>query len=234
MKVGILSAIDSATSKIDWGGSPILAYQDFLISSGAVFEFTGFEVSKGQLPAHAEACDAYLITGSPSGAYDTDPWIGQLIQFIRDGYQAGRKFVGICFGHQVLAQALGGSVQKSEKGWGLGAKTHAINHTKPWMDGRPHQMTLYFAHQDQVQRLPPEAELLGGSEFCPIGLYVIADQVLGVQGHPEFKESQMRDVLHQRRLHGFTAAADAAEASLQTKPIDGDRVGRWIVKFLEQ
>jgi GMP synthase-like glutamine amidotransferase len=172
MKIGILNAINPDESKVNWGGSPVDAYIRFLQSVNAPFEFVGYEVALGQFPASPYECDAYVITGSPRGAYDSDPWIADLAQFIREGTQAGRKFAGICFGHQILAQALGGRVEKSEKGWGLGLKSFEITETKPWMNGHSLQgaPALYFAHQDQVQELPPGAELLGGNEFCPIAL----------------------------------------------------------------
>lgn len=232
MKIGILSAIDAQKSKINWGGSPVDAYLQFIGIGSGSFEGAGFDLTKGEFPPSVEECDAYVITGSPRGAYDSDPWIGELIQFIRDGVQAGKKFVGICFGHQVLAHALGGLTEKSEKGWGLGMKTHEISQSKTWMNGSPEQMKLYFAHQDQVRRLPPNAELLGGNEFCPIGMYVIEDQVLGIQGHPEFSEGHIRDVLKQRRLQGYAAEADRAEETLHNGSPDNDMVAEWIVNFL--
>jgi GMP synthase-like glutamine amidotransferase len=189
-------------------------------------------VAQDEFPAAPDECDAYVITGSPRGAYDSDPWISDLMQFIRDGVQAGKKFIGICFGHQVLAQALGGHVEKSEKGWGLGLKTLEISQAKPWMNGQQGQMALYFAHQDQVKRLPPDAELLGGSEFCPVGLYTIQDQIFGIQGHPEFSRSIMSDIVKRQKLNGDVAVAAAAEASLEAGTPDDLIVAHWIVNFL--
>ena len=232
MKLGIISAIKAQESKIDWGGSPVEAYARFLQNSGGSFSYTGYEAAHGELPTAADAHDGYIITGSPNGAYDKDPWIAALQQFIREGYAAQRKFVGICFGHQILAHSLGGHVEKSEKGWGLGLRKHALHKVKPWMAGAAGQMSLYFAHQDQVKRLPANAEPLGGSPFCPVGMYTIEDQVLGIQGHPEFTESHMRDVLKQRRRQGYESDAAAAEATLQKGTPDGQIVGRWIVNFL--
>jgi GMP synthase-like glutamine amidotransferase len=101
------------------------------------------------------------------------------------------------------------------------------------MEGAPGQLSLYFAHQDQVERLPANAETLGGSEFCPIGMFTITDQILGIQGHPEFTASQMRDVLKQRRLNGYERDAEEAEATLRQGRSDGRMVGRWIVNFLD-
>ena len=132
-KIGILCAIDPAQSKVNWNGTPIDAYIRFLQSVDAPFEYHGYDIAQNDFPHSPDACDYYVITGSPSGVYDKDPWIEPLMEFIRDGYSAGKKFVGICFGHQVLAEALGGHVEKSDKGWGLGLKSFEIKRRMAWM-----------------------------------------------------------------------------------------------------
>ncbi len=231
-KLGILNAINPAESHVNWGGSPIDVYIRFIQTAGAAFESAGYEVAQGHFPTSPGECDAYVITGSPRGAYDSDPWIAELVQFIRKGTQSGQKFVGICFGHQILAHALGGHVEKSEKGWGLGLKTFEVSQSKPWMNGRPQQMSLYFAHQDQVERLPPDADLLGGNEFCPIGMYAIRDQVFGIQGHPEFSPGIMNDIFNRFKENGNAALAAAGEASMRAGTPDDQIVAHWIVNFL--
>lgn len=232
IRVGILNAIHPQRSVINWGGSPIDAYVRFFQSVGAPFVFTGYEVAQGQLPASPDECDAYVITGSSNGVYDLDAWIPDLMQFIRDSYQAGKKLVGICFGHQILAHALGGHAEKSEKGWGLGLKTFSISQTKPWMNGAPEQCSLHFAHQDQVVALPPQAELLGGNGFCANAFFVIEDQVLGIQGHPEFTRSMMEDLLAPMRDELETVVHETAVSSLIQGDPDNELVGRWLVNFL--
>jgi len=232
MKLGILNAINPRESTVNWGGSPVDAYVRFIQSVGVDFEAVGYEVAQGQLPALSNECDAYVITGSPRGAYDSDAWIGGLKNFIENGVQAGKGFVGICFGHQVLAHTLGGHVEKSEKGWGLGLKSFQISKSKPWMNGGPEQLALYFAHQDQVLTLPADAELLGGNEFCPIALYTIRDQILGIQGHPEFSRSIMNDIVENKKKSGEVVVAMEAEASLENGSPDGQLVAEWIAKFL--
>lgn len=232
IRVGILNAIHPQKSVINWGGSPTDAYSRFLQNAGAPFVFTGYEVAQGQLPAAPDECDAYVITGSSNGVYDRDAWIPDLTQFIRDSYQAGKKLVGICFGHQILAHALGGHAEKSEKGWGLGLKTFSISQTKPWMNGAPEQCSLYFAHQDQVMALPPQAELLGGNEFCPNAFFVMADQVLGIQGHPEFSQSMMEDLLVPGAGELEPVVRETAVTSLTQGIPDNELVGQWLVNFL--
>ena len=232
IQVGILNAIHPQKSVINWGGSPTDAYIRFFQNAGGPLVFTGYEVAQGQLPASLDECDAYVITGSSNGVYDLDAWIPDLIQFIRDSYQAGKKLVGICFGHQILAHALGGHAEKSVKGWGLGLKSFSISQPKPWMTDVPEECMLHFAHQDQVVTLPPQAELLGGNAFCPNAFFVIADQVLGIQGHPEFSRSMMDDLLAPMRKELAPEVHETAVASLSQGTPDNELVGQWLVNFL--
>jgi GMP synthase-like glutamine amidotransferase len=232
MKLGILNAIHPDESQVNWGGSPVDAYIRYFENAGADFEYTGYQVAQGQLPESPDACDAYVVTGSPKGVYDDDPWIAELSQFLRDCYAAGKKLIGICFGHQILAEALGGHSQKSEKGWGLGQSTFQVNGEKPWMDRGDGSLNLYFAHQDQVTTLPPGAELLGGNDFCPIGFYAIGDQVMAIQGHPEFTPAIMEDILQRKEGQVDDRVYHSAARSLDEGANDGQQVGRWMVNFL--
>ena len=232
MKIGILNAINPATSEVNWQGTPVDAYIRFLESGGATFSYIGFNVALGEFPETVNACDAYIITGSPNGVYEAEPWIADLMQFIRDSYAAGKKLVGICFGHQVLAQALGGHAEKSANGWGLGLKQFTVTTPKPWMTKQPGLYNLYFAHQDQVIQLPAEAELLGGNGFCPNAMFVIGSQVLGVQGHPEFTESIMQDIVSMKNNTIPQEVIAVAADSLQHGTPDNLVFGQWLVNFL--
>jgi len=233
MKVGILNAIDPNKSTVNWGGSPIDAYIRFFKGLGAPFDFTGYEAALGVLPDSADECDAYIITGSMQGAYDADPWIADLAVFIRQAYAAGQRLVGICFGHQILAQALGGRVEKSKKGIGFGVKRFDLYERKTWMQGEMEGCGLYFAHQDQVLDLPPEAELLGGNDFCPNTMFAIGDRVLGIQGHPEFTAGIMDDIRVWAQAEMPPEAYAVAAGSLENAQPDGKLVGKWIINFLE-
>jgi GMP synthase-like glutamine amidotransferase len=233
MKIGILNAINPAESQVDWGGSPVDAYIRFLDAASPAFSYEAYGVAEGHFPPTPTACDAYLITGSPKGVYDDDPWIARLAHFLRDCYTAGVPLVGICFGHQILAHALGGHAAKSEKGWGLGPATFSVDVSKPWMDEAAPASTLYFAHQDQVEALPPGAELLGGNDFCPNAFYVINRRVLSIQGHPEFTPAIMDSILNNREGNVEAARLEAARAALATEQVDGGRFARWIVNFLK-
>lgn len=232
MKVGILNAIPSAGGTVDWQGTPVDAYIRFLEQARPGFEYAGFNVADGQFPDSVDACDVYIITGSPRGVYDLDPWIARLLDFLREAFRAGKKLVGICFGHQALAQALGGRAEKSEKGFNFGLKQFDVSGIKPWMNGRRDSCSLYFVHQDQVTRLPPGAEHLGGNTFCPNIFFTIGEQVLGIQGHPEFTRAIMEQLIAGLPGVEVKVLAEAAR-SLDEGPPDNRLLAQWIVNFLK-
>ena len=233
MKLGILNAIHPEQGRIDWGGTPVDAYIRFIKKTGISFEYEGYNVALDEFPESPAACDAYLITGSPKGTYDEDAWIGRLSQFIRDAYAADKKLVGICFGHQILAEALGGHSEKSEKGRGFGPKQFDIYKRKAWMpENTPDSCTLYFAHQDQVMELPPGAELLAGNGFCNNIVYSIDGRVLAMQAHPEITQPIMEDILELVKENMTDEVAAETAVAIQNDLPDADIAGQWIVNFL--
>lgn len=230
-KLGIINAVDLAEEQIGGLTEPE-KFRVLLDSVGAPFEIAVYTaVPGGQLPP-IEAADAYLITGSPSGVYDSDLWIDELGDFIRRGYQAGRKLVGICFGHQIIAHSLGGRAEKAAGGWGLGLKPFDLFRQKAWMQPGQERAWLNFVHQDQVTALPPGAELLGGSNHCRHVMYAIGEQVLGIQGHPEYTPALMGELLAYLGDH-YDVPVDEALASLARGQPDNQRVASWIVNFLQ-
>jgi len=195
------------------------------------YDWANFDVRRGEFPAQPEACAAYLITGSPAGAYDPDPWIADLIAFL----QAARgraALVGVCFGHQVMAQAFGGKVIKSPKGWGIGLHRYTTMHPRAWMEGEG-VIAVPASHQDQVVEAPPGAEAIAGSDFCPFGMLDYDDgRTLSLQLHPEFEADYARALIETRMGELYPEPeAQAALASLAA-PDDRVRVGRWIKGFL--
>jgi GMP synthase-like glutamine amidotransferase len=194
---------------------------------GDGFEVETFDVAAGELPNPA-AHRAYLITGSPAGVYEPLPWIEPLMEFIRAA--EAKKMVGICFGHQVMAQALGGQVVKSPKGWGAGLHRYDVVRREPWMDGST-VIAEPASHQDQVVVQPPNTEVTVASDFTPFaGLAWTGRPAISFQFHPEFSPAFARALIERR--YDVVPDAKAAIASLDS-PNDNARVGAWIRRFLE-
>jgi GMP synthase-like glutamine amidotransferase len=193
---------------------------------GPGFAIESFDVQAGQLPdpgAHA----AYLITGSPAGVYDPLPWIEPLLGFIRAAKAS--KMVGICFGHQAMAEALGGHVEKSDKGWGAGLHRYTVVRSEPWID-TPGTIAIPASHQDQVVVQPPNTEVVAESDFTPFAALAWTDRpAISFQFHPEFSPDFAKALIEAR--FDRVPNPDSAIASLDA-PNDNRRVAQWIRNFL--
>jgi GMP synthase-like glutamine amidotransferase len=192
---------------------------------GPQFEVERFDVQAGELPTDSH--EAILITGSPAGVYDPLPWIEPLQAFIRAAKQS--KMVGVCFGHQIMAEALGGHVEKSDKGWGAGLHEYSITGREPWMDGEM-QVAIPASHQDQVVIEPPNTKIVAASDFTPYAALAWTDRpAISFQFHPEFSPPFAKALIEQR--YDIVPDPDAAIASLDA-PNDNARVAAWIRRFL--
>jgi GMP synthase-like glutamine amidotransferase len=194
---------------------------------GPGFEIERFDVEAGRLPTPA-AHHAYLITGSPAGVYDPLPWIDPLMDFIRSA--GGAKMVGVCFGHQVMAEALGGHVEKSDKGWGAGLHRYTVVRSEPWID-TARTIAIPASHQDQVVVQPPNTEVVAASDFTPFAALAWTDRpAISFQFHPEFSPAFAKALIEKR--YDKVPNPDAAIASLDA-PNDNAVVGGWIRRFLK-
>jgi GMP synthase-like glutamine amidotransferase len=191
------------------------------------FEIDTFDVAAGEFPADPSDYEAYLVTGSPAGVYDPLPWIEPLKQFLRDA--GDRKLVGICFGHQIMAEAFGGHVEKSDKGWGIGLQHYEIDRVEPWMDEMA-SIDVPASHQDQVVAQPPHTKVIASSPFTPFAALAWTDRpAISVQFHPEFDPDYAKALIEARREK--MPDADRAIASLD-RPNDNARIADWIRRFL--
>lgn len=198
---------------------------------GPSYEYRNFDVKRGELPTEATRCDAYLITGSAAGVYDSDEWIARLKSFVQEA-SGSAPMIGVCFGHQVMAEAYGGRVIKSPQGWGIGVHTYQVQQRAPWMDASA-SVAVPVSHQDQVVALPSDAQVLAGSEFTPYGVVAYPERrAISVQFHPEFAPEYAHALIDLRRGTVFSEPlADAAIASLRG-PNDRERVAEWFRRFL--
>jgi len=234
MKLGILR---TDTVRPEWaatyGEYPDM-FEALLGSLDPSLTFATWHVEAGEFPASVDEADAWLITGSKFSVYEDLPWIHRLLAFIRELHAAGKPLVGICFGHQAVAQALGGEVRKSAKGWGVGLHRHAFSEEAPaWFDGGERGFRVLVSHQDQVERPAPGTAVLAGSEFCENAVCQIGEHILTFQGHPEFVPGYAEAIMNFRREIIGEDVYEAGMASLAEAP-ERERIGRWILAFLER
>ena len=196
-------------------------------------EFVVYDAEQGQLPQDVDEVDAYLITGSKSSVYDDKPWIGPLMEFVRELDRRGKKLVGICFGHQLVAHALGGRTEKSSKGWGVGLHTYQFSELPSWHDCDAPDFHILASHQDQVVENARGATVLASSDFCENAVCQVGDHILTFQGHPEFVSAYSREIMDFRRDMIGEEAYQTGMASLATAP-QQRRVARWIINFLNK
>lgn len=214
------------------GGDHLHLFRRWLAGSGGQLELVPYDVVGGEPPGRPDECDGWLCTGSRQSVNDAAPWIRDLRRVVTDIHSAGVPFVGVCFGHQMLAQALGGRVERSARGWGAGVhRIEMVGDHQEWM--RPPVDTgglaLHFMHQDQVVDLPPAATLLGRTDHCPNAMFQ-AGTSFGVQAHPEFTPAYTEALLRVRELRIGEATTGAALASL-TERTDEPIVANWTERF---
>ncbi|MCF5878844.1 glutamine amidotransferase [Aeromonas veronii] len=194
-------------------------------------EFRVWSALDGELPEDLHECDAWLITGSRHDAYSDIPWIQALRAWIRQAHDADVKLAGVCFGHQVIAQALGGEVVKSTKGWGLGVSVHPMLADEPWMAPARDQIRILASHQDQVALLPPGATRLAGNDFCPNFMFLQGDNIVAIQGHPEFSVEYNRALIERRRGLLPDERYQSSLSSLEGE-VDSTTMMQWLLQFL--
>ena len=217
MRIGILQTGRSPDSIRAVQGDYDDLFRDLFTGQDLTFHI--FAVLDGEFPFGPDVADGWLITGSRHSAYEDLPWIAPLEELIRQIYKTDLPMVGICFGHQIIAQALGGTVRKHEGGWAIGPQTYETS------DGQ--MITLNAWHQDQVQSLPNTASVLAGNSFCENAVVRYGDQVLTFQAHPEFTSDFIaalfdarRDVLPEHVAHqAETALAEPTQLDQMAGPI---------------
>lgn len=204
-----------------------------LFAPAQELDLTFVQVRLGEFPEDIDAADAYLVTGSAAGVYDDLDWIEPLKSLIRDIHAKRKPLVGICFGHQIIAEALGGKTIKSPKGWGVGVRSMAMQDAPSYFDDQHECLTLLYMHQDQVIKAPEGAHIFAGDEFCPIGAFTIGENVLCLQGHPEFTPELVEAILDIRK---DIIASDRLIEGRQSLSLthNGSQIGIGIARFISK
>ena len=188
------------------------------------FDFEVYDVVDMQFPDSVHAADGWLLTGSKHGAYEDHDFIPPLETFIRDAYAATVPMVGICFGHQIIAQALGGKVEKFAGGWAVGRQTY---------DWQGRTIALNAWHQDQVTERPDGADVVATNAFCENAALVYGDRIFTVQAHPEFENDFTRRLGDARGEGVVPDPILAAARAIQHEPIDNTGVADQMARFFK-
>lgn len=207
------------------------AYPDMFTQLFPEFNWRFYEIQKDQFPETLEECDVYFATGSRHSVYDDLPWIPLLKAFIRKLYEQERYFIGVCFGHQIMGAALGGTVKKAEQGWCVGVHSFELKANKRWMEPYQDPIHLLMMCQDQIVALPPDGEVLASSPLCPVGMIQVGTTMLGIQAHPEFSKAYDQQLMEARRSVMGDAVVDAGMLSLQLEVHD-QTFKNWVLTFL--
>ncbi|WP_240231897.1 type 1 glutamine amidotransferase [Devosia lacusdianchii] len=206
-------------------------FETMFDSTGQGFSYDMVAVSDGAPCPDPADLEGIVITGSAAGVYDDLPWLDPLRAFIRDAYGKRTPMLGVCFGHQIMADALGGDVRKSEKGWGLGRHTYAVTTRPGFMRAAPAALAVACSHQDQVIVPPEEAEVILTSDFTPnAGLSYRNGAALSFQPHPEFADDYTIALAEMRRGKAPDDVVETALASI-AKPSDSGEVAGYIGQF---
>ena len=200
--------------------------------AGLGIDLVTYDLDQGRFPDSLAECDGWLCSPSRSSTYDDNEWIADAEALHRAIVAEERAYVGICFGHQLLAQALGGKVERADGGWGVGVQDYDVVEALPCMDPPRGRIALIASHQDQVVDVPPDARVIAtsASGYCPVAGLAVGERAWTLQGHPEFVPDLADHLLAGRvELIGADRVA-TARASL-TRPLDRLTVARWIANF---
>lgn len=238
LKIGLLLCDDvDADSRSEYG-TYMNMFQQGLDPDSESLELYPFRCFEDEPLPNPEEFDGYVISGSRYSVYDGYTWIDNLMNFVRQCWDKNIKVVGICFGHQLIAHALGGKTEKADVGWGFGIHSAKITAKQPWMSDfdelNGDKYNLIVIHQDQVVDMPQDFETIAENDFCPNSMIVADDKMLGIQGHPEFnkefcafraeyRRELIGEEVYQSTLHSL------AEYDTHSKTILG-----WVNNFLHQ
>ncbi len=229
MKIGLLECDHVGEDLLHIAGDYRQMFGDLFNRHAPQLQLEYYDVCNGQFPASVDACEAFVCTGSRSSANDPDDWIQDLKNFLRQLRDADKPFVGICFGHQMMAQALGGKVERASQGWGIGVHDLNVTKTESWMKPEQSSCGIQYTHSDQVVRLPENSEVLGKSDHCPVAMFQVGEKMLGIQGHPEFPAAYAEALVRKRtKLIG----EEKVNAAKFNAPTDEAIITTWLAKFL--
>lgn len=237
MRIGVLECEYIGLDATPGPGDYTRLFEELLSFSGQSRDHQLIPVdARAGLPNSVHDYDAYLITGSYAGVYEEHAWIRSLTAFIAEAHESSIPLVGICFGHQALAHALGGRAAKAQTGRQLGVVSTKLSRSllreSHWMDISEDEIDIVYMHQDQVVELPPGARNFAWTDRCPYAGFTIGSTVFALQGHPEFSRALAKRLIEDGPERYGLERARSALRSLSKAP-NRTLPARWIGSFLE-
>ncbi|MEP6624093.1 MAG: hypothetical protein ABJC79_06605 [Acidimicrobiia bacterium] len=228
MRVGLLLVGHVAEEAQSIAGDYPELFATVLAGSG--IELVRYDLDQERFPGSVDDCDGWLLSPSRCSVYDGHPWIAQAEDLVRELLVRERPYVGICFGHQLVARALGAQVARAEDGWQVGVHDYEVVVPRPWMVPVHSTLALIASHEDQVMEIPSGAELLARSVGCPIAGLLIGERAWTLQPHPEFVPA-LADHLLAQRVELIGAEKVAMARATLGRPLNRLDIGRWIAAF---
>ena len=206
-------------------------YPDMIASLFPEMEWMLYDVCNGHFPENFDECDVYMATGSSHSVYEELDWIVQLKKVIVQLYEQQKCFVGFCFGHQLIGEALGGKVGKSPNGWCVGIHNFDVVDSREWMIPTMEDFNVLMMCQDQILELPKDTTVIASNRLCPTAMISIGNHFLGIQGHPEFSKAYNQVLMEARVDRMGQELVNIGIESLESG-VNQQVIRDWVLKFI--
>jgi GMP synthase-like glutamine amidotransferase len=230
VKIGLLQCDHVSPELAPIFGDQPFFFQNLFAKHAPEITLDVFDIQSEEYPSDPCRYDGFIGTGAKYSVLEDLSWIKRFKEYVYFLFQEKIKFIGICFGHQMIAQSLGGKCDVSERGWGIGVRKIKIHQQKSWMQPQADAISLLYSHMDQIITLPPEFEVLAGNDHCPYAIITVGDHFMGIQAHPEFTPAYL-DLLMQSRIDRIGAENVRAAKKTLSEKTDENIVAKWIANF---